>query len=296
MKNLAVGDLVCDYATPKDEAAIVAAGYKAVARYITGSPTDWREISPAELRRIVDHGLGLWLIWETGASRALSGAAGGKADGAVARKEADRLGYDGSIVIATTDFDVTGASIGAVMEYCRAFKVACGLPCGIYADTDIAAACAPGEFGPLWRPAAAWWSRQGSNTAFVHPNTDIKQGFTGERVPGVDHGVVVKPVSVWTGKAAPVVALPKVPKAWLVKGDSGPEVKFLQGQVNFWGALAPQKYSCGPADGFFGDATVAGVKAFQKTLKQWPDGRYGPETEKAYAYFLAAMNALAAKK
>lgn len=291
MRNLVVGDLVCDYATPKDEAAVAAAGYKAVARYITGNPNDWREISPAEMNRIAAHGLGLWLIWETGANHALQGAAGGKRDGAIARKEADRLGYNGSIIIATTDFDVFPSTITVVMEYCRAFKAACGLPCGIYADTDIAAACPPGEFSPLWRPAAAWWSRQGTNTSFVHPNTDIKQGFSGERLPGVDHGQVLKPVSAWTGTAAPVVQS-LIPQAWLVRGMRGPKVKFLQETINFWGALAPVKYGCGPADGVFGDQTVAGVKKFQKVLKQLPDGRYGPATEAAFAYFMAVMASL----
>lgn len=292
MRNLAVGDLVCDYATPKDEAAVAAAGYKAVGRYISGGAGVWKEITPAEMNRIAAQGMGLWLIWETSANRALSGAAGGKIDGAKARKQADQLGYNGAIVVASTDFDVTPATITVSMEYNRAFKAACGLPCGIYGDTDVAAACAPGEFNPIWRPAAAWWSRQGTNTKFVHPNTDIKQGFTGERIPGVDHGVVLKPVSVWTGKAAP--AAPRtVPKAWLVKGNRGSEVKFLQDSVNFWGQFAPVKYTCGPADGIFGDQTANGVRGLQRALKQQQDGRYGPATEAAFAYFLAVMKGLA---
>ena len=295
------GDFVVDYATPKDLGTIKAAGYKGVARYICGSPTVWKVITPRERDQIVAAGLGLWLIWETSANAAVKGAAQGRLDGAAARRDADRLGYNGTIVIATTDFDVTAATLAAVLAYCHAFKAACGLPCGIYADTDIAAAVRPGEFVPIWRPSASWWSRVFAfgvwNNRFVHPNTDIRQ-MTG-RVPGTDHGEVLKDgIPMWKGTpVAPVLPVVGIPRPTLQltltsRFVKNAEVLHLQQACNFWGwrdALGRKLAE----DGRFGEQTKQGVRSMQKALRRTQDGVYGPATANSYKEFLAYMHSLA---
>ena len=298
MRIIPAGTFVCDAATAKDPAALKAAGYVGIARYITGNVNDWRQLSIRERDAYAAAGLGVWLIWETQANAALGGAPKGTLHGAAARRDADRLGYTGTVVIATTDFDVTASTLDAVLAYCRAFQRACGLPCGIYGDTNIAAGVRPGEFALIWRPSASWWSRvfafgKWFNT-YVHPNTDIRQ-FGARGVPGTDHGVVLRDVPMWT-YLAPVVAPLKpivVPKPTLQKTLTSPfkvseEVRNLQSVCNFWGAAQPQgkRFSAGPADGKFGNQTGAGVEAFQRLLGVKPDRIYGPATATAYTGFL----------
>ena len=65
---------------------------------------------------------------------------------------------------------------------------------------------------------------------------------------------------------------PKVEDVYLEIGSSGSKVKTLQQRLISLGYLA------GTADGEYGGATQAAVKAFQKRMGEWEDGKAGPKT------------------
>lgn len=65
----------------------------------------------------------------------------------------------------------------------------------------------------------------------------------------------------------------------IVKGDRGTEVKKMQTFLNWAG------FSCGTADGAFGDNTLKAVKAFQTKVGITADGQFGSKSlEKAKAF------------
>ena len=80
-----------------------------------------------------------------------------------------------------------------------------------------------------------------------------------------------------TGTATPrPTATPDLSKARYLKvGMSGSDVRLVQNRLISLGYLA------GSADGSYGGATEAAVKAFQKKAKEWDDGIAGPNTQKA---------------
>src|SRR5262245_41317836 len=65
-------------------------------------------------------------------------------------------------------------------------------------------------------------------------------------------------------------------REFLEQGETGEDVKNLQGLLNFHlsGTGAPRL----PLTGYFGDQTKAAVIRFQKLNKLWPDGVVGPKT------------------
>ena len=76
---------------------------------------------------------------------------------------------------------------------------------------------------------------------------------------------------------AEAVAVYKAPLPTLRRGSRGTGVKQLQAALNHLG------YSCGTADGVFGEATAAGVSAFQRARGLSADGIYGIKTAAALA-------------
>lgn len=294
--TLRPGDIVCDYATPKDLNVIKAQGYKGVARYLWDG---WKGMTATELRALYAAGFCVWGIYESTRDRALAGAAAGTADGRHARQLADRIGFKGGI-IWVLDVDSNAQTAPAVIAYGRAFAAAVNAPqVGAYIDGDVCELMSsPHEFNPVWRPGAGWWSRfwtfgKWKNT---HPYTHITQ-LTGI-VPGTDHGVVLRQTEGWRELTAvvSVPSAPTVPTPTLRLGHIGARVKELQHALKFWG------HYTGPVDGIFGPFTRAAVKRLQEFLKAYiddevyVDGVYGPQTAGAYREFLMILAALQAKK
>ena len=74
-------------------AALVAAGYRDVLRYVS-PPPNAKNLTLPELNELRGVGLGIALVWESVNQRAAtSGAQGGAADAPVANQLADALGY-----------------------------------------------------------------------------------------------------------------------------------------------------------------------------------------------------------
>jgi len=80
-----------------------------------------------------------------------------------------------------------------------------------------------------------------------------------------------------TTTSAPPRSTPAPPTATLKPGDSGSQVKALQLE------LASVGYSVGAVDGYYGQATIKAVTAFQRADHLTPDGIVGPSTLLALA-------------
>lgn len=145
----------------------------------------------------------------------------------------------------------------------------------------------------MWRTASNWSEKglvkdgvpKDVLVCLFYPKKDdpnkmdhIGFGFNGETVEcssGVEHHTSYN--KKWTHWAVPVCVNGSVPvtdKPTLRKGDSGTYVTLLQTM------LIQRGYSCGSygADGKFGNATLAAVKAFQADAGLTADGVVGRKT------------------
>lgn len=179
-----------DYATPLEPAKVAELGYAFVARYINGKPTWWKVLTPGERDALHAAGLGIVLVWETGATRPLAGTIAGTRDGQLATLDADRLGYPKSMpIVVAVDIDTTTTNAAAVLAYWRAFRDACSHPVGVYGDWDVIDAIG-GESALNWQANARWWSRDAVNDPMakkplrVHPLTHMRQEDQ-QTIPGV---------------------------------------------------------------------------------------------------------------
>lgn len=87
---------------------------------------------------------------------------------------------------------------------------------------------------------------------------------------------VVLPVTRTTKRGA-VRTIPNPPTTTLKPGDSGPQVKALQGE------LASLGFPVGAIDGYYGKTAGKAVTAFQRAHRLTPDGIVGPATLAALA-------------
>lgn len=276
-KTLYPGDLVCDYATPKNLDQLKALGVRGIARYLPTST--WKGITKREMDDILAHGFALWLIFETAKDRAFKGAAHGTFDGERARNLADELGFGGT-VIWTLDTDaITAAQAAAALAYGRAFQTAFGRQCGAYVDGEVTALMAgPDEFCPIWTPNARWWSRLWPN--YSHPNTHILQKLPNHM--NVDPGVVLREVQVWVGDdiSTPFVPIPPLRRTRSLFRN--------ERVVGLQRVLAERGFYKQKIDGRFWGGTEAAVKLLQEWLGVEADGKYGPITAAAYRARLTA--------
>ena len=128
-----------DIITTKAHPELAAAGFDTIFRYIAIATRDPdKVVKPAEAKSMQAHGLKLALIYESTAERVLSGAAGGKADGAFSASYAPSVGVPpgiGAAIYPTADFDLQLSQLATAMSYLRAFAAACpGYDLGFYAN------------------------------------------------------------------------------------------------------------------------------------------------------------------
>lgn len=113
-----VGDL--SWARPGG-AALKSAGFVGVMRYFSNDTG--KNLSHDELLDYLNNGLDVGVVWESTATRGLSGAAGGAADGAEALRQAQAIGYTGKIY-AAFDFDANDGQKPILAAYQDAFSEA----------------------------------------------------------------------------------------------------------------------------------------------------------------------------
>lgn len=165
LRGLDAGTTLTPYATK-----IKAAGFDHVGRYL-------KNLRLAEVTALHAAGLGVWLIYETTATRALFGDAAGAEDGLAAKQQAMALGVpDGTAIYATVDTDVPLNQLGIVRAYMLAFyrSLAGQYRLGIYAcgavlqgNADIAVPWLAGAMGwagsRAYEASSAWAMKQGAD-------------------------------------------------------------------------------------------------------------------------------------
>jgi uncharacterized protein len=112
-----MSSLVIDYAwAHPDPAAIRAAGYIGVMRYVSHDPS--KSITAPEATALHAQQLGFGIVFEDNAQRALSGFAGGVEDGKFANAAADAIGFPKDLpIMYAVDFAVTAAQLPTVLAY-----------------------------------------------------------------------------------------------------------------------------------------------------------------------------------
>jgi hypothetical protein len=161
------------------------------------------ELSAADIKAYRAAGLMVGVFWETTANRALSGAAGGKADGAAAVARARAVGYPaGCVIIAAVDFDATAAQIPTCVAYLLAFDDAAragGYPGGAYGGIRVIEAVHAARPSLYLCQTAGWSGGQLSPHVHVYQRA---QPTNWPAVAGCDEDVLIKPLPLH-GAAAP---------------------------------------------------------------------------------------------
>src|ERR1700722_9770413 len=102
------------YARP-NPGEIKNAGYDWVMRYLSTEPTN--NLTASEAAGLLQVGLGIGLVWETTAERALLGTTAGSEDAAAANSQADALGYpENCPIFYAVDFGATAGQITEVED------------------------------------------------------------------------------------------------------------------------------------------------------------------------------------
>ncbi len=154
-------------------ANIKAAGYDFICRYL--SYDAGKNISAGEAQDALNHGLGIILVWETTANRALSGRAGGIADANEAVKQANAAGQPNFLPIYfAVDFDATPAQQGAIDEYLRGAGTVLGSAyVGVYGGYWVVKRC-------LDNGSAKWaWQTYAWSGGNIDPRIHIYQYLNG---------------------------------------------------------------------------------------------------------------------
>lgn len=292
--------LAADYAWQHpDPAAIRAAGYTAVLRYVSADPT--KDLSATEAHGLHAAGLGVGLVYETTAQRALSSTAGGASDGAAMAARMRQLGCPAGTpaLVNVGDWGVLPEQVATIQAYYAAWfsnmqEYQTGA--GGYGTSGIIHYLAAS-----W-PDHIWWENAINDLGFfgdqVNPSASIYQRVTPTRTiagatGGYDenvYGFGPRPNLAWWGPTvlppappAPIVNWwPRMPE--IRQGASGPAVRTLQG------LLLARYYHLGTTgqardgiDGIFGPLTDAAVRTFQGQAHLAIDGIVGPQTWPALA-------------
>lgn len=195
--------LACDYSFARpDPAAVKAAGYVAVLRYLSGGNNP-KDLTGAEASALHAEGLNIGVVWETTGTDFSGGAAQGAADARAANAEANTIGVPATVPIF---FAIdTNADPASVLAYFRGARDASGRQVRGYGSDAVIDALAQDGFAKGWQTEA--WS--GST---VSPNAALYQRVTPTlAVAGAageyDEDVILDPsLPWWTPAPAPAPA------------------------------------------------------------------------------------------
>jgi hypothetical protein len=213
--------LVIDYAWQHpNPAAIKAAGYVGVVRYLSHDPS--KDVTAAEIAALHKAGLSVRLVWETTARRALDGWRAGIVDRREAEKRAAALGYPkGCPIFYAVDCDADPAK---VVPYFKGVNRVHGYPVGAYGSKRVVEALwKAGLASRLWQ-TEAWSGTAVSSRASLYQRVKPTHTIKGAK-GGWDENVVLHPFSAWMPPApkaapkpavapAPVTPVPTPPAGW----------------------------------------------------------------------------------
>ncbi|HET6914580.1 MAG TPA: DUF1906 domain-containing protein [Acidimicrobiales bacterium] len=192
--------LAVDYSFARPSLAdIKAAGYVAVGRYL-GADTS-KCISRDEARRIHRKGLGIFLVFENAANRALGGKTAGVVDAHAAVNQANAVGLPKNCpIFFAVDFDTTAAQVRPYFE--GVFSVL-GDRSGVYGGIKVTEGLRD-MIAYRWQ-TAAWSAGQ------VDPNAHLYQRLKMTHpIPQCDENVICHPFPLWVrrqGRLRRAVAL-----------------------------------------------------------------------------------------
>lgn len=192
-----------DCATPVDPAAARSYGYTFGIRYLAPSDAryDWKRFKPAEQTAMWAQALGILLVWESYAGRALEGFQAGVQDAQDAQAQARALGYPDDVpIFFACDTNTTANQARPYFQGAVSVR-----PCsGAYGGIDVVdALLADGTVPFTWQTCA--WSTNASGVAVVsqtahlyqrlHPTTHLQGQF--------DEDVMLRPIPMWTAQTQP---------------------------------------------------------------------------------------------
>lgn len=292
--------LAADYAWQHpDPAAIRAAGFTAVIRYVSTDPT--KDISPAEAQQLHAAELGVGLVYETTAQRAYGSSAAGTQDGAAMRARLHLLAAPAGTpaLVNIGDWAVLPSQVAAIESYYAAYReqLAEYQPgAGGYGTAGIITYLAASY------PHDIWWQNAiddlGKSGAVVSQAASIYQRVRPTAIiPGGGYdenayGFGPRPVIDWWGPGTPIQpAPPPTPSAdwWprmpeISQGSSGAAVRTLQGLlVARYFHIGTTGQAGDGIDGSFGPLVNAAVRTFQGQHGLTADGIVGPQTWPALA-------------
>lgn len=292
--------LAIDYAWQHpDPAQVRAAGYDAVLRYVSTDPS--KDLSPLEASGLHAAGLGIGLIFETTAQRALESSAAGGQDGAVMLARLRSLGAEigTPALVNVGDWAPGPADLGAIEAYYLAYR-------GQLAEYQPGA----GGYGTGWVidqlaatwPLDLWWQNaindQGTPGDQVVAAASIYQRIRPTLAPvgaagSYDedaYGFGPYPAPHWWGTLTTAPPPPPPAESWpamlpqIAQGASGPAVRTAQGLlIARYFHLGTSGTAGDGIDGSFGPLTNAAVRTFQGQHGLTPDGIIGPKTWPALA-------------
>lgn len=191
--------LGCDFAWQHpDPAAIRSAGYEFVIRYLSNDPT--KNLTPTERDALWAQGLGILLVWESYATRALGGPQAGIDDARAATAEAQTLGYPVDVpLFFACDTNATADQARPYFKGAASIRPSVGAYGGI-AVVDTLLLDGTVRYG--WQ-TCAWSNNRVSQTAHLYQRLRPTRPLAGS----FDEDVLLKPLPLWTAPSA-VVAPP----------------------------------------------------------------------------------------
>ncbi len=165
-----------DSASPIAAGAAKAAGYVAVARYLSQTPA--KNITRPELGAALHAGLSVILVYEDGASDVNGGVASGQAHGKVARQLLDGLGLpeDTPVVYVAVDEDLSPQLYPVALQHLQTFGQVARCRVGVYGPGPLIAYCQQRDILFGWETGASSW------------NEGVHVGQIAQRVEQVDVG------------------------------------------------------------------------------------------------------------
>lgn len=161
-------------------AAIKAAGFEFVQRYVPYQGNQGKGLTAAEIADYRANGLAIGVVFESTAGRHLDGMAAGADDAKESIRVLDAIGFPGELPIYfAVDFDATAAQMDAIDQYQLGAQSVLGKTrVGIYGSYAVIDHCwKAGTAHYLWQTYA--WS--GGKT---HPERHLYQYSNGEKVNG----------------------------------------------------------------------------------------------------------------
>ncbi len=199
--------LACDYSDARPSpAAIKAAGYIAVLRYL--SPFPQKNLSPAERDALFAAGLGILLVWESTANRATADQAAGAQDAAWANNMADTLGYPADCpIFYAVDTDVQWPQVAPYFEGARSVA---RRPVKVYGSAAICGGAATAGYGADQWQTCAWSGTTISQNAAIYQRLGPTLTIPNEQGQ-YDEDVILKPVALWAQSSPPFPPSPPSP-------------------------------------------------------------------------------------